>query len=526
MTPPSLALALTLAGAVAAGTDAIEATPRPNPFVLIGVDGMEASVVDDLQAQGQLPHLAAFRARGISAALPTDYGAASPVVWTTVATGRDREDHGILNFEVATGSGSAPVSSSMRKVPALWNILSRPEFGRRVMMLGWWGSWPAEDVNGIVVSDRANRKIERRVSPASFAATFTTELKTIHRDRSLFPTNEDAGGEDRIMAYYLLKHAAEPHDLTMAYLHGPDLVSHRYWKYYRSEGFTDVDPAEKARYAEKIPEKYRAVDTLLGRLVAASPPNTNILIVSDHGFGPLPEPFVKVSVDLDKMLAHLGLLSASGLAVDFSTSKAYTYQSAAFQMLKMVRFARLGREKGGTVSPADEAALGAELITKLGAIRYESGKPVFKVRAPTAFERKQGADMMVEVLGEAPSKTLIAGSARYTDVVARIVEHSGGHAWEPPGVFYAAGPDIDPKGNVEGIRIHDITPTLLYGMGLPVAEDFDGKVITGLFPASFRATRPITTLPTYGSLGTGKPTENAETDEEMLERLRALGYLQ
>ncbi len=526
MTAPSLALALTLMGAVAAGTDAVEAVARPNPFVLIGVDGMEASVVDDLQARGQMPHLAAFRARGISAGLPTDYGAASPVVWTTVATGRDREDHGILNFEVATATGSAPVSSSMRKVPALWNIVSRPDLGRSVMMLGWWGSWPAEAVNGIVVSDRANRKIERRVSPASFAATFAAELRTIHADRSLFPTNEDAGGEDRIMAYYLLKHAAEPHDLTMAYIHGPDLVSHRYWKHYRGDGFEDVDPAEKARYADKIPEKYRAVDTLLGRLVAASPRNTNILIVSDHGFGPLPAPFVKVSVDLDKMLSHLGWLGASGRAVDFSESKAYTYQSAAFQMLKMLRFARAGREEGGTVAPGDEAALKAELVAKLGAIRYESGKPVFKVREPTAFERKQGADLMVEVLGETPSKTLIGGSARYTDVVAQIVEHSGGHAWEPPGVFYAAGPDIDPKGNVEGIRIHDITPTLLYGMGLPVAEDFDGKVIHSLFPPSFRATRPIRTIPTYGSNGAGEPTENAETDEEMLERLRALGYLQ
>ncbi len=500
--------------------------PNPNPFILIGVDGMESSVVEDLQGRGQMPNLKALRSRGVSSPLKTDYGANSPVVWTTVATGRDKEDHGIVNFDVATDNGTAPVSSTMRKVPAIWNILSRPEFGRKVMMLGWWGSWPAEEVSGVIVSDRANHKIDDRVSPKSFSATFDGELKAINGDRSLFPNNDDAGAEDRIMSYYLQKNATGPYNLLMAYIHGTDLVSHKYWKYYRSEGFTDVDPAQKAKYADKIPEKYRAVDTMLGRVVAAAPKNANIVIISDHGFGPLPDQFVKVSLDLDALLAHFGVLTRSGRTVDLGRTKVYNYETAAFQMVKMVRFARAGREKGGTVTPAEEAAIRADLTAKLAAVRYETGKPVFKVRDAKPFEAKKGADFMVEVIGEGPTDALVFGKERYTDVVAQIVEHSGGHGWEPPGVFYAAGPDIDPKGKVEGIRIHDITPTLLYGMGLPIAEDFDGKVIEGLFPAAFRSAHPVTKVPSYGTVTAGKPTENAETDEEMLERLRSLGYIQ
>ena len=46
--------------------------------------------------------------------------------------------------------------------------------------------------------------------------------------------------------------------------------------------------------------------------ILGTPRFGGILIVSDHGFGPLPEPFVKVSVDLDKMLAHLGLRLPKG----------------------------------------------------------------------------------------------------------------------------------------------------------------------------------------------------------------------
>ena len=44
-----------------------------------------------------------------------------------------------------------PVTSRMRKVKALWNILS--DAGRRVDVVGWWATWPPENVNGSIVSD-------------------------------------------------------------------------------------------------------------------------------------------------------------------------------------------------------------------------------------------------------------------------------------------------------------------------------------------------------------------------------------
>jgi hypothetical protein len=109
-------------------------------------------------------------------------------------------------------------------------------------------------------------------------------------------------------------------------------------------------------------------------------------------------------------------------------------------------------------------------------------------------------------------------------VIKEIVQHSGGHSWLPPGVFIAAGPDIDRKADLTGIRIHDITPTLLYGLGLPVAADFNGKARTGLYTAAFQAAHPMKSIPTYGKTGDGTVTTSA-TDAEMLEQLRSLGYI-
>lgn len=526
---PAAAL-LCAIGLLAPASDGAGPPVNPNPFVLVGIDGMEWSVIDDLAKKGQLPNITALRARANATKLATAYGANSPIVWTTVATGMDKEIHGITNFDVATDSGTAAVSSTMRKVPAIWNMVSL--LNRRAMLLGWWGSWPAETINGVVVSDRAHRAIETRVSPASFEATFAAELKTINADRALFPTDEDAGVEDRIMSYYLVKNAAagSGYNLVIAYIHGTDLVSHKYWKYYRPDSFSSIDPEMQKKYADVIPAKYRAVDAMIGRLVKAMDPKTNLILVSDHGFGPLPEEFVKVSLDLDPLLVHLGYQTRSGTTVDFSKSKLYNYETAGFQMQKMVRFALAGREKGGTVTADQIPALRADLAAKLAKVTYKDGSPAFLVRDAKPYEQKKGADFVIEVLPAHATATLHyagpGGAEIWTDVVKAIVEHSGGHGWEPPGVFIAAGPDIDPKGNIAGIRIHDITPTLLYGMGLPLAKDFSGKAQTGLYTAAFQQAHPAQWIESYGKLQNAKPTENTETDVELLERLREMGYIE
>lgn len=513
------AIALVLIVGLAQATDA----PKANPFIIIGVDGMEWSVIDSLSAKGQLPNLKAFRARAATAKLATDYGAASPVVWTTVATGMNKEVHGITNFEVNTDAGTAPVSSTMRKVPAIWNMVTL--FNRKVMLLGWWGSWPAEKVNGIIVSDRAAKKVDNRVSPPEFESTFASLLPQINADRSIFPNDEDAGAEDRMVSWFLNDNAAAGYDLLIGYLHGPDLVSHKYWKYYQPESFTDVDPTMLAKYQDAIPGKYRAVDTVLGKVLAKAPKNANILVISDHGFGPLEEEFVKVNLEFDNMLVELGFVKKSGTSVDFASTKVYNYETAGFQMNKMVRYALAGREKGGTVTEADKAAIRADLTAKLAQVTYETGKPVFAVRDAKPFEAKKGADFVVDVLTTGATANVRYQGRTVPGVIKTIVEHSGGHSWLPPGVFMAAGPDIDTKAQLDGIRIHDITPTVLYGMNLPIAEDFAGKSWTNLYTSSFQAAHPVQRIPSYGQLGAGQATTST-TDQEMLEQLRSLGYIQ
>jgi hypothetical protein len=43
----------------------------------------------------------------------------------------------------------------------------------------------------------------------------------------------------------------------------------------------------------------------------------------------------------------------------------------------------------------------------------------------------------------------------------------------------------------------DVTPTILYFLGLPIGRDMDGYARTDLFQPSFTAEHPITSIPTY-----------------------------
>jgi len=108
--------------------------------------------------------------------------------------------------------------------------------------------------------------------------------------------------------------------------------------------------------------------------------------------------------------------------------------------------------------------------------------------------------------------------------IREITRISGSHGARTKGIFIAHGPDIDPRADVAGIGIHDVAPTLLYALGLPVGEDMPGEAWTALFTDGFRRRHPLRTIETWGAPGEGEVTVSPE-DQELIDELRALGYL-
>ena len=76
----------------------------------------------------------------------------------------------------------------------------------------------------------------------------------------------------------------------------------------------------------------------------------------------------------------------------------------------------------------------------------------------------------------------------------------GTHSGAPDGVLLALGDGVRPGAVVTGASVLDITPTVLYLMGMPVARDMEGRVLTEMLDEGFTRAHPITYIPSYESL--------------------------
>src|SRR5271169_3410773 len=94
---------------------------------------------------------------GASGQISTLHPPLSPMLWTSIATGKRPFKHGIHGFSEPTqdGRGVQPVTNLSRKTKAVWNILNQHDL--RSVVIGWWPSHPAEPINGVMVSDHYHR---------------------------------------------------------------------------------------------------------------------------------------------------------------------------------------------------------------------------------------------------------------------------------------------------------------------------------------------------------------------------------
>ena len=102
---------------------------------------------------------------------------------------------------------------------------------------------------------------------------------------------------------------------------------------------------------------------------------------------------------------------------------------------------------------------------------------------------------------------------------------SGDH--QEDGIIILSGPLIKKKNIIKNASVLDVTPTILYLMGLPVAADMEGKILKDAIDPEYIKHNPVRTIPTYENnvpiqrIIAKDTTEDAET----LERLQALGYI-
>lgn len=281
-------------------------------LLLVGWDAADWQVIDPLIKQGRMPVLAALLGRGIRSDLSTLEPKLSPLLWTTIATGRTPDRHGIANFvePKPDGSGLRVASSTSRKVKALWNIASQS--GLRTQVTGWYASHPAEPIDGIVTSNLlmegdpgdggAWPLPHGAVHPDALADAIAgsrigrAAFRGEHLQQFLPGLPAALAGDDRIETLCKLMAVAAsveraalvsmeraPWDLGMIFFETIDTVGHHFMQ-YRPPRMNHAADADVRAFGGVMDAVYAWHDAALGRLLERAGPDTTVLLVSDHGF--------------------------------------------------------------------------------------------------------------------------------------------------------------------------------------------------------------------------------------------------
>ena len=310
--------------------------PKANnrKVLVIGWDAADWRVINPMLEEDKLPHLKKFMGEGVSGNCTTLNPVLSPMLWTSIATGKRPFKHGIHGFSEPTPDGSAirPITNTNRSCKAIWNILNQCD--KKTNVVSWWPSHPAEPINGVMVSNwfQPAKQIknadmdpsigkprpetfgwspeqwpmapgtvhpeslsknlqEFRFHPMELAAEhispFVPNFKKIDQSK-----DQRLTGLAKTLADTISVHGAatalmqlEPWDFMAVYYDGIDHFSHGFMKYHKTrQEWISEDDFEM--FKDVVEGAYRFHDMMLGALVQLAGEDTTIILLSDHGFHP------------------------------------------------------------------------------------------------------------------------------------------------------------------------------------------------------------------------------------------------
>jgi predicted AlkP superfamily phosphohydrolase/phosphomutase len=553
-------------------------------FVL-GLDGATWDLVSPLAAQGRLPNLARLMGKGASGTLRSIFPPLSPVAWTGIMTGKNSGKHGIFEFlEYSHNPLQGRVNSSRAiQTELVWEVAGR--HGKSTVAGGVPMSYPARQTPGFFLGDF--------LSPADAPDFASDPVLFAELEAAIGPYRpwstavHDGGNEAGALleltefldhhlkaVQFLMKRC--PWDLFMFDLMATDRIQHELW-----HAWEPTHREAKGRDLSSIRAGYidfwQRLDDGVGEIEANLPPDTTLLLISDHGFGPIewyvnfnvwllergdialqdsfyvkqkkwfydrgvtPQGFYNVMVKLGLAEQRVGrfrgkqtggierLAESAFLSkrhIDWSKTRAYSQGNFG-----QIFVNQEGRQPQGCVKPEDVRPLLDDLKAGLLAIPHpETGEPlVEKVLEREDLYHGPHAHL-------APDLTVVLRDWRYRTIglhdftTNKLISPSfgptGDHRME--GVLIASGPSVQAGATLgESANLLDIAPTILHLLGVPVPADMDGRFLAELFdPAILAPATPADSLYGDHAIAESVPSAyTAEEDEAIQQRLADLGYL-
>jgi predicted AlkP superfamily phosphohydrolase/phosphomutase len=541
-------------------------------LLVVGWDGATFDLLDPWLESGELPNLARLVGSGVHGFLESVPNMNSGPAWTSVSTGLNPGKHGIYGL-VGFAKDSyrlRPLNATDRRAHALWQRLS--DAGRSVIVVNLPMTYPADHVDGVLVAggDAPGTQSRGFAHPEHVVDELRAHVgEYIVADRidGLIRDGDKAGALDRLRkmvqsrtraALYLMEH--QDWDLCMVLFTASDSVQHYFWE----------DLAGGA-HQDAILTIFRDLDTALGDLRKQADDDTATILLSDHGFGE----HVATNEFLNDFLHQLGLLhyraqrgsqrrflrrlftaletvlGDRGRAwilermprlrgmrsevlggIDWANTRAFNL-AGSNQIWINVR----GVHPQGIVSPGEEYEEVVRLIqrTLSNALDPATGRPAVKGvhRRDDLYQGpylEEAPDLLVE-WSEEPARSGLAwhGEGRNVTATRKVAYRpfviNGNH--RRMGILAAAGAPFKRAATVEGARLYDIAPTILYLLGHPIPRSLDGHVLEAAIQDGWLRAHPPS-FTDEDREGSGEPSLSlsAEDEDTVMARLRALGYVE
>lgn len=268
------------------------AQTKPGLFIL-AMDGLDWRLTDKAFKKGLMPNFkrAIQRARRSSTLGTSGEPIRSPVIWTTIATGKLSSKHGVEGFTSRRTD---------RQVKAIWNIFS--EAGRRVGVVGYLVTSPAEPVNGVIVSDLMDTYPPKILEDTGFKHPFPPDQASADKILSrLTGSRRNPGGMPGRLAeraqhlveniyakdernVRIARHLLDrlPFDLFIVYLQGLDLTAHEFFD-AMEPNWEEVPEDVVRTFGSTLLKYYSQTDEWIGELLQYTGPDSTLCILSDHG---------------------------------------------------------------------------------------------------------------------------------------------------------------------------------------------------------------------------------------------------
>ncbi len=256
-----------------------------------------------------------------------------------------------------------------------------------------------------------------------------------------------------------------------------DRIQHMFWRYLDPQ---HPSPREDARFESVIPDMYRKMDNLVGRVSAALKKDDFLIVLSDHGFSSF-----RRGINLNTWLMENGylVLKESGRTgadyfqdVDWSKTRAFGCG------LTGIYLNMKGRERTGIVDPSESEALLKEITAGLEPITdpRDGSRGIRKIYAAKNVYRGLYTDEAPDlIIGYEPGYRVswdsITGLIEEQVFSDNVKAWSGDHQVDPsliPGVLFTNRPL-----KRESPHISDFAPTILDLFAVPVPKYMEGKVI-------------------------------------------------